>query len=102
MVGRYQTAELKAPIFQHTWIKTTGNYPGESTPMDLAALAARYPELRQARYEGFGAHYVQLIGALGGGACRAIGTPLSEYENARGTGNIHIWFDVAAEAARAA
>jgi len=37
--------ELKALIFQHTWIKTTGNLAGESTPQDLAALAARHPEI---------------------------------------------------------
>lgn len=35
---------LRIPIFQHTWIKITGNLPGESTPMDLAELAARHPE----------------------------------------------------------
>jgi predicted TIM-barrel fold metal-dependent hydrolase len=35
--------ELKAAIFQHTWLKVQGNDPGESTPMDLAALAARHP-----------------------------------------------------------
>src|SRR5260370_13278712 len=35
--------ELKAVVFQHTWIKITGNLPRESTPMDLAALAARHP-----------------------------------------------------------
>jgi predicted TIM-barrel fold metal-dependent hydrolase len=39
-----RAAELKALIFQHTWIKITGNLPGESTPMDVAALAARHPE----------------------------------------------------------
>ena len=38
-------AELKAVIFQHTWIKTTGNEPGESTPLDLAALATRFPDV---------------------------------------------------------
>jgi predicted TIM-barrel fold metal-dependent hydrolase len=38
-----RAAELKAVIFQHTWIKAGGNEPGESTPMDLAALAARHP-----------------------------------------------------------
>ena len=37
--------ELKAAIYQHTWLKTQGNYPGESTPMDLAALAARHPKV---------------------------------------------------------
>ena len=35
--------ELKAIIFQHTWLKITGNLPGESTPMDLAELAGRHP-----------------------------------------------------------
>jgi predicted TIM-barrel fold metal-dependent hydrolase len=38
-----RAAELKAVVFQHTWLKTGGNEPGESTPMDLAALAARHP-----------------------------------------------------------
>jgi predicted TIM-barrel fold metal-dependent hydrolase len=38
-----RAAELDAIVFQHTWIKNTGNLPGESTPMDLAALAARHP-----------------------------------------------------------
>lgn len=36
--------ELKAPVLQHTWMKVTGNLPGESTPMDLARLAGRHPE----------------------------------------------------------
>lgn len=41
-----RAAELLAPVFQHTWIKVTGNLPGESTPMDLAMLAARYPNAK--------------------------------------------------------
>jgi 3,4-dihydroxyphenylacetate 2,3-dioxygenase len=57
------------------------------------AVLDRYPELAAAEYEGRGAHYVQMVGALGGRACRARGTPCSEYENAAGTGNIHFWFD---------
>lgn len=40
-----RAAELKAVVFQHTWLKTTGNLPGESTPMDLAELAARHPDV---------------------------------------------------------
>lgn len=60
----------------------------------------RYPELARAEYEGRGAHYVQMLGALGGRLCRARGTPCSDYEAAAGTGNIHMWFDVVpAEAA---
>ena len=39
-----RATELGAVVFQHTWIKITGNLPGESTPMDLARLAARHPE----------------------------------------------------------
>lgn len=39
-----RAAELKAPILQHTWLKRTGNLPGESTPCDLAKLAARHPQ----------------------------------------------------------
>jgi len=35
---------LKAPVLQHTWLKITGNLPGESTPMELAELAARHPQ----------------------------------------------------------
>lgn len=42
LIGR--AAELKAVALQHTWIKTGGNLAGESTPMDLARLAARHPE----------------------------------------------------------
>lgn len=44
--------ELKAPVFQHTWLKVGGsppypgggNLPGESTPADLVELASRHPD----------------------------------------------------------
>jgi predicted TIM-barrel fold metal-dependent hydrolase len=37
--------ELKAAIMQHTWFKTGGKQgPGESTPSELAELAAKFPE----------------------------------------------------------
>ena len=51
-------------------------------------------EYRKLPWEAFGAHYLQMLGALGGNQCRAKGTSLSAYENARGTGNIHLWFDL--------
>jgi len=38
-----RATELKAIVFQHTWIKITGNLPGESTPIELAQLATRHP-----------------------------------------------------------
>jgi uncharacterized protein len=41
-----RATELKAVIFQHTWMKITGNLPGESTPMDLAELATRHPHAK--------------------------------------------------------
>jgi aromatic ring-opening dioxygenase catalytic subunit (LigB family) len=55
-------------------------------------------EYRRLPWEAFGAHYLQMLGALGGQACRVPGEPLSAYENARGTGNIHIWFPTEASA----
>lgn len=39
-----RAAELKAPILQHTWFKARGNYPGESTPLDLVELVKRHPK----------------------------------------------------------
>lgn len=39
-----RATELKAIILQHTYLKTTGNLPGESTPTDLAELARRHPD----------------------------------------------------------
>lgn len=38
-----RAGELKAAIFQHTWIKAGGNLPGESRPEDLVELSARHP-----------------------------------------------------------
>jgi predicted TIM-barrel fold metal-dependent hydrolase len=37
-------AHYGIPTLQHTWLKSTGNLPGESTPMDLAVLARRHPK----------------------------------------------------------
>lgn len=39
-----RATQLKAVVLQHTWLKITGNLPGESTPFDLAELARRHPE----------------------------------------------------------
>ncbi len=38
-----RATDLNAIIFQHTWLKITGNLPGESTPFDLVELAQRHP-----------------------------------------------------------
>jgi predicted TIM-barrel fold metal-dependent hydrolase len=39
-----RSAELNAPILQHTFFRTGGNLPNESSPADIAALAARNPD----------------------------------------------------------
>lgn len=62
------------------------------------AILGRFAEYRAIPWEGWGGHYLQMIGALGGDQCRAKGEALSAYENGRGTGNIHVWFDVGAAA----
>lgn len=41
-----RATELDAVIFQHTWLKTDGNLPGESTPMELARMAMRHPKAK--------------------------------------------------------
>jgi uncharacterized protein len=39
-----RATELKAVVLQHTYMKITGNLPGESTPAELAELACRHPD----------------------------------------------------------
>lgn len=63
---------------------------------DHADVIALYPEYRAHNPEGFFAHYLMTVGALGGAGCKAVGTQMSEYENAAGTGQVHVWFDLAA------
>ena len=59
-------------------------------------LARWDDDYRRKPWEAFGAHYLQMLGAMGGADCRFQGAALSAYENARGTGNIHVWFDTQA------
>ena len=44
--------------------------------------------------EGYFGHYLMLVGALRGRACRAPGEQLSAYENSVGTGQVHVWFEL--------
>lgn len=41
---------------------------------------------------GFG-HYLAMVGSVGGEECGAAGRQFSDYENATGTGQVHVWFD---------
>ena len=62
-----------------------------------SVLARWDDDYRKKPWEAFGAHYLQMLGAMGGAACQSKGEALSAYENARGTGNIHMWFDTTTE-----
>lgn len=43
--------------------------------------------------EGDFGHYLMMIGAVGGADCTAPGELFSDYENATGTGQVHVWFE---------
>lgn len=55
------------------------------------------PEYKKVGPEGKFGHYLIMIGALGGGDCRARGVQLSDYEASVGTGQVHVWFERPAE-----
>jgi 3,4-dihydroxyphenylacetate 2,3-dioxygenase len=88
-------------IFHESNVSTPDNIASDKNAVKLFeegrhdVILERWDEdYRRRPWEAFGAHYLQMVGALGGDACTAKGTTLSDYENARGTGNIHIWFDL--------
>jgi aromatic ring-opening dioxygenase catalytic subunit (LigB family) len=60
---------------------------------DHAAVVDGWPAYRAFSPEGFFAHYLMMVGAIGGPACRAPGVMYSEYESAGGTGQAHVWFE---------
>ena len=88
-------------IFHETNVSRPENVVSDKQAIELmkagrhdAILENWDRDYRKLPWEAFGAHYLQMIGALGGANCQAKGTPLSDYENARGTGNVHVWFDL--------
>ena len=60
---------------------------------DHAAVLSGVDGFRAHAPEGFFGHYLMMVGALGGAACRAPGELFSAYEAAAGTGQVHVWFD---------
>jgi aromatic ring-opening dioxygenase catalytic subunit (LigB family) len=94
--------EQKNPRIYHPEnVSSAANVASDLEAVDLLCqgrhdeILGRFPgEYARIPWEGLGGHYLQLVGALGGTACHARGETLSDYENARGTGNINIWFDV--------
>ncbi len=86
-------------IYHHTNVARAENIASDQNAIALLSQGKHADILenwdahyRKLPWEGFGAHYLQMIAALGGAACIAKGEALSDYENARGTGNIHMWF----------
>ena len=61
---------------------------------DHAGVIDSYPEYERFKPEGRLGHYLIMAGALGGRDWTATGTQLSDYENAFGTGQVHVWFDL--------
>ncbi len=61
---------------------------------DHAGVLAGYADYRRFSPEGMFAHYLMMVGAMGGPACTAKGIRYSDYESAAGTGQVHIWFDL--------
>ena len=87
-------------IFHEDNVSSPENVASDKGAIDLfkqgrhdTILANWNDEYRKRTWEAFGGHYLQMLGAMGGADCRARGEVLSDYENARGTGNVHIWFD---------
>ena len=60
---------------------------------DHARVLDTMPAYLKVRPEAKFAHYLMMIAALGGPAVTAPGRRFSEYENAIGTGQMHLWFD---------
>jgi 3,4-dihydroxyphenylacetate 2,3-dioxygenase len=60
---------------------------------DHARVLDTMPEFLTVRPEAKFAHYLMMVAALGERAVTARGRRYSEYENAIGTGQIHLWFD---------
>ncbi|MEM7208095.1 MAG: catechol 1,2-dioxygenase [Pseudomonadota bacterium] len=60
---------------------------------DHARVIDHMEDYRPHKPEGMFAHYLMMAAALGGRDCKALGRQFSDYENATGTGQVHVWFD---------
>jgi 3,4-dihydroxyphenylacetate 2,3-dioxygenase len=60
---------------------------------DHARVLATMPDYLKVRPEAKFSHYLIMIAAIGGAAVTAPARRYSEYENAIGTGQMHLWFD---------
>jgi 3,4-dihydroxyphenylacetate 2,3-dioxygenase len=60
---------------------------------DHARVLHTMPEFLKVKPEAKFGHYLMMIGALGEQRCTVPGRQYGEYENAIGTGQVHLWFD---------
>ncbi len=60
---------------------------------DHASVINTMDDYLQHKPEGRFGHYLMMVGALGGVDCKAKGQQYSDYENAVGTSQVHVWFD---------
>jgi 3,4-dihydroxyphenylacetate 2,3-dioxygenase len=60
---------------------------------DHARVLETMPEFYRFRPEGRFGHYLMMAGALGEGDNTAPSRQYGRYENAVGTGQVHLWFD---------
>lgn len=64
---------------------------------DHARIVETMDDYMQHAPEGGFGHYLVMLGAIGGAECTARGELFSEYENATGTGQVHVWFEKPAD-----
>jgi 3,4-dihydroxyphenylacetate 2,3-dioxygenase len=64
---------------------------------DHHAIVAGMEAYRGHSPEAMFGHFLMMQAAVGGRDCIARGEQLSDYENATGTGQVHVWFDRPAE-----
>ena len=60
---------------------------------DHASVVNGLSDFMSVKPEGRFAHYQMMVAALGGADCVAPGQLFSQYENAIGTGQVHVWFE---------
>ncbi len=59
---------------------------------DHRRIVESMPDYMDHAPEGAFGHYLMMLGAIGGADCVARGEMFSDYENATGTGQVHVWF----------
>jgi 3,4-dihydroxyphenylacetate 2,3-dioxygenase len=80
----YSEAHLAADLERLAWMEAG----------DHARIIDTMPEFLRFTPEARFGHYLAMIAAIGGRDCHACGVRYGDYENAVGTGQAHVWFDL--------